>query len=344
MNDRPNTFFHQCAKASWAAFAVIIVFGFVMRSTGESGDPGVSRGLIHAGTVCLLAVLGCLAAFVGLIGMLRHGWRRLALPATSGLILNGGVMAFMAVSLLGVNSTPMAAAPDESVSVDQYLAAGLPSLDTVWTGAEFAEAASALRDVASNSPTRLPRRDSPVSGDVFDKFLDLQGVYAGIHEPFDVMVSSAQILDGLSALMSLYYLGAEVDGKRMPFNAEMASLQCAAYDVTAILHSKARIVVDDPNTPVEIRENLRGSWSQLGDGAYDMIHGTLTMLSTQRIFRPEDRLVVAACLARHAPQLSILIPEGRLAELEGLVKALPNPTKDQAVAEAYVRLSAALGD
>lgn len=83
----PGSFFHQAAKASWAAPLVAIVANFVMRNA----DPGSGRaiwGLALIGIYGLGLVLGVVALF----GVPKHGRKGILVPAAIGIALNALIL------------------------------------------------------------------------------------------------------------------------------------------------------------------------------------------------------------------------------------------------------------
>ena len=59
------------------------------------------------------------------------------------------------------------ASSDQSLSPDDYLEAGMPAHDRVWSGKDMAKVSAVLREIAQKNASHLPRRDSRQSGEVF---------------------------------------------------------------------------------------------------------------------------------------------------------------------------------
>ncbi len=60
---------------------------------------------------------------------------------------------------------------DRSLSVKAYLEAGVPPLDRPWGAAQFASAVAALREIARDGETLLPRAGSRTSGQVWARII-----------------------------------------------------------------------------------------------------------------------------------------------------------------------------
>src|SRR5688500_4328486 len=92
---RPRTpFAQQAARASWMAPLVAIGFGIL--TAGSRDDR--TTAIVVGGANALIILLGFAFAVVALAGIRRHGREGLLVPALIGLVLNGLLIASMAVT------------------------------------------------------------------------------------------------------------------------------------------------------------------------------------------------------------------------------------------------------
>src|SRR3954447_14819818 len=76
---------------------------------------------------------------------------------------------FLLCCLLFTQIKSHAAVTDQSLAPEQYVAQGAPASDQPWTGKEYAAATEALKKIAKNDPSMLPRFHSLRSGSYFDR-------------------------------------------------------------------------------------------------------------------------------------------------------------------------------
>src|SRR5438105_7328743 len=95
---RPQTIYHQAAKASWVAPIITVVLGFLTStSVGRNGDTAT---LVVAVLNVLLLLLGLVFGVFALFGVRRHGKPGILAPAVVGVCINGSLIVLMAVSVL----------------------------------------------------------------------------------------------------------------------------------------------------------------------------------------------------------------------------------------------------
>ena len=59
--------------------------------------------------------------------------------------------------------------PDRSLGIEAYVQAGIPAPDRQWSGKDYQVAAAILRQISTPNFSRLPRVDSPASGQLFSR-------------------------------------------------------------------------------------------------------------------------------------------------------------------------------
>ena len=78
----PLSWPHHAAKASWAAFVVVIVMLMF------SGSVQAAKAILDLVAI-ILAVVGVLSGIVALFGISKYGIKKILWPALVGIILNG---------------------------------------------------------------------------------------------------------------------------------------------------------------------------------------------------------------------------------------------------------------
>ena len=65
---------------------------------------------------------------------------------------------------------------DDSLTVKEYRASGLPDPGKVWDSGDYSMAFAVLENLKNTTPNRLPRKNSRKSGEVFERMLSLKSL------------------------------------------------------------------------------------------------------------------------------------------------------------------------
>ena len=118
--------------------------------------------------------------------------------------------------------------PDASLEVAQYVELGLPAIDHPWSVEEYSQAAGALQTVAKEGLQRLPRYQSPRSGDVFTRLVatDLIGTLTNERSaPLERSLHAMPFIKAASGIQKLYV-------------AALAEHAVGGVEVVELMHSK----------------------------------------------------------------------------------------------------------
>lgn len=174
--------------------------------------------------------------------------------------------------------------PDRSLRIEAYVQAGIPAPDRQWSGKDYQVAAAILRQISTPNFSRLPRVDSPASGQLFSRSVAPGNldILRSSTLPLDARLSSFQELHKGFMPIMLLYVNTMIT-KRQSFDAEVVQLSLFMLDYTDVSISLVEeflstLPVDDerhdPNHPgkQKIREGLATSI----DGALDILDGKLS--------------------------------------------------------------------
>jgi hypothetical protein len=121
--------------------------------------------------------------------------------------------ALLALSLLSICMSAAHAgpalptpAPDNSLTVKDYVDAGVPPIDKAWMEDDYKKAETALSAIARTDPTQLPRFGSKRSGELFAhiisrKILDLLSDKA---VPIDTRIDNDWVMDACGPILDIY--------------------------------------------------------------------------------------------------------------------------------------------
>jgi hypothetical protein len=222
------------------------------------------------------------------------------------------------------NALPIA--PDNSLSVTEYISLCMPAPDRPWAGIDYERATEVLRDLASKDPTQLPRFESGTSSKVFGRIVALDNLgiaeSAGDNPGQRLSYLYTQLLAHLAEIIKLYTFESN---KGQAFDAELAELM--SFFVAATLQAWIyaddfipSISQDDPRYDVRMDGVLK-----MKEALATTIAGCLTTLAEKNVYRIEVLVRFAGSLSIHLPFLvNHLTPESRqevLVRLRELISA-----------------------
>lgn len=117
-------------------------------------------------------------------------------------------------------------AADHSLTIDQYMAVGMPGIDHLWTKEEFSRMENVIQQLAEKDPLQLPRVDSPRSGPLLKHITSiLQFDPAHTVTEDEPGLRFQYINQGMVApLLNLVQVYEDAGGEGVSFDAEIVSL------------------------------------------------------------------------------------------------------------------------
>jgi hypothetical protein len=192
------------------------------------------------------------------------------------------------------SSTASAAAvkqvPDQSLSGEGYLALGVPAYDRDWTSAQMSAAVSKLQALASTSPEKLPRFQSPKSGALFARIVSREPLhfYRDKSHPLDARMQEALgCLQATNSLLKAYLpafnLG-RVSGDDLIelFGALLRSTQANLELVDEFVPTVSK---QDPKYPARM-----AGLDRMRRGLASIVGGAITSLTERQSYVVETRV------------------------------------------------------
>ncbi len=233
-------------------------------------------------------------------------------------------------------------APDHSLSVAAWIERGMPAPDRAWVMADYERAVEVLKPVAKEDATRLPRRESAVSGDVFHRFVDPGNLTLGRSVTMDAQMrlqTDAGVMVGVGKL-TLLYAGAYKGG--LSFDEELVELMVYTLLVSReVIPLADDIVAKIPRDAPDRAVRLEGR-DKMSAGLATIVSGCLDSLGAADGFRPAERLRLARALQEHLPALRPHMPAGARQELGVRLRRMAEAETDPAVKEVLERVHAGL--
>jgi len=141
---------------------------------------------------------------------------------------------------------------DRSLSVEQYVARGLPELGEQWGPEEVARAARLFAELASTEPTQLPRQGSERSGVVFERVLAESLTFGGLGGGAPSASLQSYAFDPLVGLL---------------FDRELVAIR------RAIAEASLRVVHESVAARSEVDEWVAGAKRDGSAGSVDRLRG-----------------------------------------------------------------------
>lgn len=230
-----------------------------------------------------------------------------------------------------------ALAPDHSLPLDRYLAAGVPSPDHRWSAEEYAAATKALKELGAGDPTRLPRAGSPSSGALFARIAAADNVpdAAGDDATATRIFALVSYLQSVMALRGLYQRPAGARDTFEPEEVALTGLMLRVGTRVAMLLEEAKAA--EAALPAEERR-ADAALASVGDNATKMFSGVLTLLGLRQGYRSASRVVLADALIDTLPKcLGAMAPDAR-AEARRHIQRILAAESDGAVRAKVERL------
>lgn len=190
-------------------------------------------------------------------------------------------------STAAVTSTTSAPA-DESLTLEEYLAAGLPAHDRSWSGHDALRAAAALEKLSQGAPQRLPRSGSIRSGTLFARLVSPQNLELHRNPLFPLGQRLPDALNWTQAAAQLQMLYANAANQGAVGDSENVELLGLQFRLAALMVG----VVDellptlDPSDPT-YSVRMQGL-DMMRSGMAQQVSGGLTTLTELNFYRVSE--------------------------------------------------------
>jgi len=203
---------------------------------------------------------------------------------------------------------------DTSLSLEAYIAAGMPAYDRTWTSADMAKAYKVLQKVAKDE-RRLPRYGSDRSGKLFDRIMSEDNLV--FYEDRSVPVSRrfavfGQYVDGLKGIGDMYPKDTTTEGGYIPDNVEIVgAAQRSAR--TGLKLAEEMVATFDKSHP-RYAARMEG-FDLIKRGAATMAAGALQGLEGLPSEQTHARKRLAGHIKATLPDILPRLPPGSRAEI-----------------------------
>jgi hypothetical protein len=220
--------------------------------------------------------------------------------------------------------------PDLSLTVDEYLKLGIPSIEKRWSSSDLARAAKVLSDVAARDAAQLPRYGSPQSGNVFARMTSEQNLEQLQNKLFPVPVRigfALQFLHSATTLSKLYASAALQKKTDSEESAELLGFTLRTGVELKELSKEAasRFDATDPKS-ADNQKNMKQMTSGLGP----VLQAMFARAMESRTLSPEARTRMLTSIDETLPTLMpVLSPEVRTQLQKQLQAIRDNPDYDE---------------
>ena len=208
------------------------------------------------------------------------------------------------------NFDPPSPPADRSLTVEQYIDAGVPATDRTWSGADMVRVADSLGKIAEADLGRLPRYKSERSGAVFDKITGGDN-YELLRNK--LLPLQQRLMDGVTLMqagnqvMILYVRGYS---RGATGDSELVELQGMQLRMCVVMLELVGELVPtlDRNDPTYVTR-MRGL-KQMRSGLATMLAGCLQSLTERNAYRASELKRLIGYLDAAIPDILPQLPEG----------------------------------
>ncbi len=172
--------------------------------------------------------------------------------------------------------------PAETWGSEDYLKAGVPASDHVWSIDEHETAVSALRTLSAGHRERLPRLGGPRSGAVFARVIERVDITDVLPDPRTSFLFHMRRFEAANTISKLYILDA-LATTPPEYRALIHLILLEAVDLDRI----ATPFIDSFGPDDPKREARLSGLRQMEQGYGEMLHGSVLTLADRRLPEPE---------------------------------------------------------
>ena len=242
-----------------------------------------------------------------------------------------------------LSNTPQAVLrppPDKSLSLDDYIQAGMPAHDRSWFGADMTRAAHILGAIAQKDAGQLPRYQSQRSGEAFERLTadDNLDLYRNRSLPMEQRMPDAlNYGQSFNQITKLYLVAFN---RHAVGDSELVELIGAHLRLTVVMIQLVdeflpTLDKDDPTYPVRMA-GLKGA----KNGTAIIVAGSLQMLTESRAIRTSELKRLVGYMQDTFPVILRGLPSGSRSETLLRLKSFLDDPKMQHLKPELTALSA----
>ena len=225
---------------------------------------------------------------------------------------------------------PVSRAADRTIPLEEWARRGMPDPGRPWSPDDYTGAVALLEAAAKESPARLPRGSSALSGALYRRVVDPANLGAvRATGPLDERArAGAAILSSVDRISLVYAAAYRDDATRgADFQGLMTFTLLVAHDVVPLADASVAAAPERRRTHAALAS---------------VVNACLVSLAAPGGFRPEERLRLARAVEEHVPALRAYLPDADQRDLPARLKRMSASEKDPAVKDALDRAAAAL--
>ena len=231
-----------------------------------------------------------------------------------------------------VENTPKSAPlppADKSLAFDEYIKAGVPTHDRIWSGADLTKVAQVLMAMERDAAGRLPRYKSPNSGELFARIVANENLEMHRNGSLPLggrLVDAMNYGQSLNTILKTY--GAAFE-KYAVGDSELVELLGAQLRVMVVMNQLVNdfiptISKDDPTYPVRMN-----GLKKMKEGLSAMVAGSLQTLTETHAYRPSELKRLAGYMQETFPGLFPEVSAGSRSECLIRLRSFANDPKMQ---------------
>jgi hypothetical protein len=231
---------------------------------------------------------------------------------------------------------------DKSLTTEEYYRLGMPPVERRWTKEDLQKAMAVLTKLKA-TPEKLPRFQSPQSGEVFAKLLDREAaklVMENGQSPTEQLVEINGYLQPVAAALQLYALAAWPRRSLAVEQVELAE-PLLFMVVHAIREANLFQKSLDPSDPT-FRTRQQG-FDKMRNGMGQVTLGMFISMGDKVYTQPATRVRLAGILKQYLPAILAELPENVQRDYKGRIARLAERETDEKVKSVLEELSKLAG-
>jgi hypothetical protein len=192
---------------------------------------------------------------------------------------------------------------ERSLTLEEYIEAGLPAHNRVWSGTDMARAAKALAEIAGEDYGRLPRYRGERSGAAFDRLTSVENLepYGNLDLPIAQRLPDA--LNHLQSTNQLLLLYVNAINQQGFGGGELVEIMGSILRMTALIFDLTdeflpTLDKNDPSYPTRLK-----GLAQMRGGASTTISGCITSLTESPAYSTAELKRLIGYLRETLPDL-----------------------------------------
>jgi hypothetical protein len=236
-------------------------------------------------------------------------------------------------------SASLTDAADHSLPLAEYYAAGFPSIDHAWSGAEAEQALGAVEKLQVTRPDALPRPDSSRSSALFQRLIATDEAALQPDRPLGERMAFFSAEMNRFGRLLVAYLKADPDGRRgLPralFAVVARALHVTSIGAPVAEDFIAALASDDPT-----RATRAQGFDRMRGGLVEQLTGFITVLGEP--YPKDARAELAIAVSADVPRLADMLTRAEYRTLDQALAEVRKQEDDPALSVALGRVHAAL--